>query len=491
MDSSSTPDPARRRSAGALVRQLSIGASVWVAVLGLTVASVSAWQYWRTSLESIDDRLMTDAHALVGRIVVSSGLLEIDIDAVPGGVESSADDYQAVYDAAGRLLYATSPVVPDTLTPAPGIRTRDGYREVLVQGPVDSVVVVGESLETVRDDVRRLAASVSLASLAGVALTLPLAVWLRRQLARSIRQIDQTARALAPGQPTRIDVARVADEFVGVAGALNSAFDRLDEAIARERQLTSDASHELRTPVTTLVAEAQWALGRPRTAGEYRQSLEVCARQGARMKDLVENLLTLARLDAGTLPPARDHVHLRPVVEEAAAELNRLARDHRVSVHLDGDAVAWADAVQMRILVSNLLSNAIRYNTVDGEVVAEMTTAGDSAIFRVRDTGAGIDPDFATRVFERFWRATPARSTRDGGSGLGLAICKAIVETHDGHISIESASGRGTTIHVVLPVGSTSTQMPGPPDRKSDAGSITRRSTPVPPSSRRTDPCSP
>jgi len=428
---------------------------VWVGVLGLTAASLAVWQYWRTSLKGIDARLAEDARAIAERITVQNELLEIEIDAAIGiGSGLQADErYYGVYDASGQLIDGTSGIVPDRLTSRfPRFLTRAGYREALVEGPRESMVVVGQALAPVLADLRRLAVSLLLASLFGAALALPAAVWLRRQLASSIAHIDETARSLAPGQPTRIDVGGVAEEFVGVAATLNDAFDRLAQALARERQLTSDASHELRTPVTTLVAETQWALGGPRSADEYRRSLEVCARQGLRMKDLVESLLTLARLESGTLPPARTEIRLRPLVVDTVADLRPLASHHRVTVYVDGDATVRADRVQMRILLSNLLSNAIRYNRAGGEVHVYASSAGGRAVITVRDTGAGLDPALASHVFERFWRADPARSGRDAGSGLGLAISKAIVDAHGGMISVNSAPAEGTTFVVELPL---------------------------------------
>jgi signal transduction histidine kinase len=215
--------------------------------------------------------------------------------------------------------------------------------------------------------------------------------------------------------------------------------------------LTSDASHELRTPVTTLVAETQWALGRERTSDEYRKSLEVCARQGLRMKALVESLLTLARLEGGTQPPSLARVELRPLAEETIAELAPLAAHHRVRVQANGEAAVWADPTQIRILLSNLLANAIRYNRPDGSVSVTVSGTGGHVELRVADTGPGLEPGLAAHVFERFWRADPSRSARDGGSGLGLAISKAIVDAHRGTIACESAPEKGTIFTVTLP----------------------------------------
>ena len=142
-----------------------------------------------------------------------------------------------------------------------------------------------------------------------------------------------------------------------------------------------------------------------------------------------------------------------PVADETIAELAPLAAHHQVRIDVTGDAAAWADQMQMRILLSNLLSNAIRYNRSGGSVSVALTRTDGHARVRVTDTGPGLEPDVASHVFERFWRADPSRSARDGGSGLGLAISKAIVDAHGGTIACESALDRGTTFTVTLPVG--------------------------------------
>jgi signal transduction histidine kinase len=170
------------------------------------------------------------------------------------------------------------------------------------------------------------------------------------------------------------------------------------------------------------------------------------------MKDLVESLLTLARIESGTLAPAMTEIRLRPLVDEAAAELEPLARHHRVRVFVEGEAVAWADRVQMRILLTNLLSNAIRYNRPEGEVRVEVSNSGGRTRLQVSDTGVGLDPAAAAHAFERFWRADPARSGRDGGTGLGLAISKAVTDAHAGTIAVRSEPQKGTTFVVDFPM---------------------------------------
>ncbi|MPY86889.1 MAG: hypothetical protein GEU99_03110 [Luteitalea sp.] len=438
----------RRRS---LVQRLSIRAALWTALLGLTLGTVASWQYWRVSLRAIDARLADEARTLATRITVREDTLDIDVPGELVGALEIDQGYYGVFEEGGQRLDGTAPSGPDPGAGLPARRVRQGYREALAAGPRGATVVVGRSLAPIYGDIRRLATSLLVASLVVAVFALPMALWLRQQLARSIGQIDETARLLAPGQPARIDAARVDAEFVGVAAALNEAFDRLERALAREQQLTSDASHELRTPVSTLVAETQWALGRPREPDEYRHSLEVCARQARRMKDLAESLLTLARLESGTLAPAHETIDLRELADEAAAELQPLARARRVTIHVDGAAALRGDPVQLRTLLSNLLSNAVRYNWPDGHVHVRLSQGGDMVGMEVSNTGTGLDPAEAHRVFDRFWRADAARATRDGGTGLGLAISRAIVDAHHGTIACRSAFHQGTTFSVELP----------------------------------------
>ena len=436
-----------------LVRRLSLRAAAWAGVLGLTLVTLAAWQYWRFSVGTLDQTLLAEARVLSDQIAEVDGRLDI---ALPLELRTRLDtdeSYYAIFDATGQRLDGSAPHPPDG-APIPGRRTRAGYREAMTPGPRGTTVVVGRSLDSIRRDVRRLAISLLGASLIVILLALPLTVWLRRQLGQSIAQIDETARALTLGQPARLDTARIDDEFAGVARVLNQAFDGLEGALARERQLTSDVSHELRTPVATLVAETDWALGASRTADEYRRSLMVCGRQARRMKELTESLLTLARIEAGTLATRRKPVDLRTLAEDVVKDLMPLASERGVTIAVQGEATTLGDPVQLRILVSNLVSNAVRYNRRDGDVLIRIGSLERHVSLDVEDTGPGLNQEQAERVFSRFWRADPSRSARDGGIGLGLAISKAVVTAHGGTIVCRPVEPQGTAFSVNLPDGS-------------------------------------
>lgn len=448
----------RRRS---VVRRVFALTALWAVSLSLAMAAFALWQYWRVSVRALDARVAADARALARQISVTDGSVEVEVPGEQRLAVSEGASYYGIYDAAGRLLDGDAPPVAPEEVLRTGAWTVNGYREhrvdVVTNGEGDderlvlAVVRVGQPLSRLRADLGRLATSLLVASLLAVALAAPLAVWLRREIARSVGQIDRTARQLAPGTPARIDLDAVDREFTGVAERLNGAFDRLEQALERERRLTADASHELRTPVTTLLTESEWALARPRDPDEYRRALEVCARQGRRLKHLVESLLTLARIEAGIEPSPREPVALRPLVDDVIVDLQRFAHDRRVTVECSGDVTVPGDRLQLGILVTNLVSNAIRYNREGGTVrIALHDDADATATLAVRDDGPGLDPAVADRVFERFWRAGPSRSTREGGTGLGLAIARAIVDAHHGRIDVATGPD-GTTFTVRLP----------------------------------------
>jgi two-component system, OmpR family, sensor kinase len=428
-----------------------VGAVLWAIVVGATLAGVAIGQYWRVSVRAMDGRLLADAEALARGIGITAGVLEVDVPAEVRAELAIGESYYGIYDADGRLLDGDAPSLDDAPMRT-GVVTVNSFREARVTAPMGAAVRIGRPLAPLRDDLGRLATSVLVASLAACLLAVPLAFWLRRQLARSISQIGRTAVALAPGQPARIDIASVDEEYAGVAARLNEAFDRLEQGLARERQLTADASHELRTPVTTIVAESEWALARTRSDDEYRHALEVCGRQGRRLKEVLETLLAIARIEGGSQAPRLDDLDLATLVEHAVADAARSAGERQITITHDGHAKMRGDRVQLGILVSNLISNAVRYNRDGGTVHVSVATDGAVVRLEVRDTGHGLEPGMAERVFDRFWRAESSRSAKQGGSGLGLAISKAVVDAHGGTITCQS-SPDGTTFIVVLPVG--------------------------------------
>jgi heavy metal sensor kinase len=336
-------------------------------------------------------------------------------------------------------------------------RQRGDYREAIADGPFGATVLVGRSVAREENYLRDIRWSIAGATAIITAIGLLGGLWLTERAIQPIRLISQTAKMISASQLSRrIDVKETQSELGSLAQTLNQTFDRLEAAFQRQVQFTADASHELRTPLSIIYTHTEWALTRQRNESEYRQAIEACARASARMKTLVESLMVLARADAGKLDLRYENLDLSQSVRECAALLSPLADEKKVKINLDLQSVSiQADQNRVLQLITNLLSNAIRYNRPGGSVTISLSTEENAAVLKVIDTGVGIAPEHQPMVFERFFRADKARSRESGGSGLGLAICDSIVQALGGRIHFVSHPSDGTTFIVHLPLNRT------------------------------------
>jgi heavy metal sensor kinase len=244
-------------------------------------------------------------------------------------------------------------------------------------------------------------------------------------------------------------------ELHPIAERLGVMLDQLRRAFAREKQATADISHELRTPLSALLTTIELALRRNRSPEQYREMLQECHGSATHMHQIVERLLTLARLDAGVDRLRARSVDVSDLAEQCAVAVRPLAeaRGLRLSVAPgEGESLLNTDPDKLREVLNNLLHNAIQYNRPEGRI--DLVVGRDNGHVRVevRDTGIGIAPEARERIFERFYRADPSRACDGMNAGLGLAIVKEYVELMGGHISVESLPGQGSTFRVELPV---------------------------------------
>jgi two-component system, OmpR family, sensor kinase len=318
--------------------------------------------------------------------------------------------------------------------------------------PSGEIIWVGCSIGPELKELRRTAWK--LTGIGGIILFFGLAGgwWLVARAIRPISSISATAAKISAGDLSqRINVAEAESELGQLAAVLNSTFARLEAAFAQQQQFTSDAAHELRTPVSVMLTQAQTALNRERTAPEYRETVEACQRAAQRMRRLIESLLALARLDAGQEPMKRLDFDLSKTTRDCVELVRPLADERSVKILCDLPPLEYiGDAERLAQVITNLLTNAIQYNRPDGEVRVKLESQSGMTTLTVSDTGQGVSAEDLSRVFERFYRADKARST--GGNGLGLAIAKAIVETHGGTIEVASKENSGTTFTVRLPI---------------------------------------
>jgi two-component system, OmpR family, sensor kinase len=247
------------------------------------------------------------------------------------------------------------------------------------------------------------------------------------------------------------------DEVARLGFTVNAMLARLEASFAALRRFTADASHELKTPLTVLRADVERAMHPGTDRGDRMIALEEALQETARMSDLVDSLLTLARADEGRFDIHRTPVEIEPLIREVYETAVILGEDagHTISMPVLENAVVMGDRTRLRQLLLNLVTNAIKYTPRGGRVEVTVTRRPtDEIAIVVRDTGMGIAANDLPHIFDRFWRADRVRSraSERGGFGLGLSISQWIVQAHGGSITAQSRLGRGSIFTVVLPV---------------------------------------
>jgi signal transduction histidine kinase len=231
---------------------------------------------------------------------------------------------------------------------------------------------------------------------------------------------------------------------------------RLERSFSSLRRFTADASHELKTPLTVLRGGIERSITHPETPSDVMETLEETLVEVNRMTEMVDALLTLARVDEGRATLHLEPLDMAPILGEVVETAGMLGEQAGIEVSVELEEEAFAvrgDGSRLRQLLMNLVSNAIKYTPAGGLVRLRAGRDGNQIRISVHDTGIGIAPGDLPYIFDRFWRADLARS-RTGtrpGSGLGLAISRWIAEAHGGRIEVQSRSGRGTTFTVTLP----------------------------------------
>jgi len=276
--------------------------------------------------------------------------------------------------------------------------------------------------------------------------------WLGARTMRPIRDIiDQTEDIGAATLGRRIRARAEAAEYERLVRVLNTMVARIDAAFDAQKRFTADASHELRSPLTALRGEIELALRRDRTPAEYRRVLESALEEAERLSEMAENLLTLARSDAGVIQPRLERVDLRARAEEVARRLESRAGDLGVRVDLVGPhpVPVVGDATLLGRLIWNLADNALKFAPRGSRVELALVVSDEEARLTVSDEGPGIPEEDLDRVFERFYRAPGGAHSE--GSGLGLSIVRAIAIAHGGEARAENRVGGGAVFSIRIP----------------------------------------
>jgi two-component system OmpR family sensor kinase len=319
-------------------------------------------------------------------------------------------------------------------------------------------VQVGGSLDdalAAQRSARLLFLAMSAAILGAIGLT---GGWLARAILRPIDQIVRRARVIGESAlAERLPHPGTRDEMARLVETLNDMLGRLEQNFEAQRRFTADASHELRSPLSRLRAELEVTLRRPRELTEYEEALRSCLGEVERLSRLTDDLLTLARLDAGELRESAPQVlPLEPILQEAVTQLAPEAHRRQVSLTLEPakGVTVRALSTPTRVVVANVLDNAVKFSPAGGQVRVDVSTERDAAVVAVSDTGPGIPAEELSRLFERFYRGSAARHADVPGTGLGLAICRMLIESQGGSIAMSSTLGEGTTVSIRLPLAS-------------------------------------
>jgi heavy metal sensor kinase len=332
------------------------------------------------------------------------------------------------------------------------VRDAAGY-QLWRRGPAGSIIVVGRSIEPERRRLRWLTWQVTLSGAAVFAVGLLGGWWLSASAIRPIAAMSATAASISANNlAQRVDLAQFDAEFSDLARTMNEMLDRLELSFRQQAQFTSDASHELRTPLAVILSHIELSLSQARSGEEYRETLATCQLASQRMRVLVDNLLTLARADAGRLELQPRAVDLLQIACDTTELLAPLAAQHGIKLSVEGHASrSLADPLRLAQVVTNLVTNAILYNRRGGAVILHVAEESAASVLNVADTGIGIAEHDLPHLFDRFYRVDRARSRDSGGSGLGLAIARSIITALGGTLTVTSELGVGSTFTIRLP----------------------------------------
>lgn len=310
------------------------------------------------------------------------------------------------------------------------------------------------SMNPPQDHIMLLGATLLIFNSLGVIIILIIGSQISKKLLFPIQTMTKTVKEMSVNVlDKRLDVHGAKDELKDLAQTFNDLMDRLQLAFEQQNQFVSDASHELRTPISVIQGYSDLIA---RWGKDDRQVLEeaITAIQGEveNMKELIANLLFLARGDKNTQPVEMTSFYLNELIEEILKETNLIDTQHEILNQYNDNILLEADRRLIKQAIRILMDNSIKYTPPGGEIILNGYLKNNQAIISLEDSGIGISPQYLPFIFNRFYRIDKSRNKQSGGTGLGLAIAKWIIDKHNGKIRVWSDLGAGTVIRVELPL---------------------------------------
>ncbi len=404
-----------------------------------------------TNMDNIDLYNETDYFS-----VYRNGYLEIDDDFL----DQVNEVYTGLYSTDMVLLYGENPVSRNTATlpfsdskiqrvKEKGILyyvydrklTAKGLESLWLRGVVSEQQGLEHILQVTRLSLQILPLLVLVSAIGGYFLT--------KKMLKPIQEISYSAAKIGTGDDLkqRISLAPGNDELHQLARSFNQMFERLENAFEKERQFTSDASHELRTPVSVITAQCEFTLEKPRTGEEYENALETILRQSKKMSRLINDMLDYIRLEMRAESYKKETIDLTELVESLCFDMALIKeKDIVLSWEVEKNICFSGSRLLLSRLLTNLISNAYRYGKEEGHIFVCLKRREHQITLSVSDDGIGIAQEEQLKIFQRFYQADTSHS--GSGTGLGLSMADQIVRFHKGSIRVESALGKGSTFYI-------------------------------------------
>lgn len=468
--------------------RIALGYSMLLIVAMTAMSGIIVWRFQQILYDQAETSVNATMKAIVQFAQQSTtpfsledsslGTLQFLFNSANLATWNSANSFVQVDSGDGYPLAKTANLGGLTIPPNPklGAGHEVAYRQVMLggraflvedryfrEGANSAVIHVAEPLDTLERTFGRARQAIAIVLAATAAAVIILSIVLASEvttpinaLSREMREISSDRLALAAstldGRARDTVLRRRRDEIGRLAKSFNDLLARLGEAFARERQFISDASHELKTPLTSINANAQMLLRwGDRDTTIRRESLETIVRESADLAGMVNGMLTLAKADRGDEIP-KEPLSLAQIASEVTHNSGPRAAEKKIELTFEHSAtpIVYGDAALVRQMIGNLVDNAIKF-TERGHVDVRVGEAPQQAWVEVADTGPGIAEGEQAHIFERFYRADKARSRIVPGTGLGLAIVRSIARVHGGEATAGKAPGGGALFRVVLP----------------------------------------
>jgi two-component system OmpR family sensor kinase len=429
-----------------------------------------------TQSQESDTVLVSQAHLIISTLQDTNGQPTFDSSDLPGETQSGIAvdaavvsgnlvvaktlnqplDNSVLLSLASRAIAAHGQVW-DNVVDSRNVPRRAYAVPLASSSTPGQALVVSRSVVEMQAAQQRVLLILLAVSLALLVIGGALSYWLAGRALRPVRTIAGLARSISEHDlHRRVDVKVPADELGELVDTFNTMLARLEAGFISMGRFTADASHELRAPLALMRSELEGALSRTRSREEYQRVLESLQGEVEHLSRLSDQLLILARADAGALVPAKERVDVADFLHEAAARWQGVAHERGIRLEVSGPSSGQtaADPALLRRVLDNLIDNGLRH-TGSGTVVALRGYAADGGWnVDVADQGAGVAPEHRDRLFTRFARSDSSRSPENGGAGLGLALSAAIARAHGGTLELVDVGGAGAVFRLHLPNGS-------------------------------------